>query len=447
MKNIISYIVFLSFFLQAITLGSGFITGGGGGGGGPDTTSIARDGSRPPTANIDWGSFAITGLSFTDVLNGAYSAHKYSNDVFGTGQNFFKGRGTSGTPLSILSGDELGAFQFFGYDGSTFGNAQGYANVTATENWTGSAKGTKWSFNSTIDGTTFMLPFWEIGGATGAPGNGAAASRLSRNFLGGHTLFIQNGGLDLSILAFTPSETTHIAQNAGNLYFRSSGSTPLLLSGTSSTFGGDVQVNPATGGAQAVVTIGTAAAGESGILHLKSGTGQPSGITFGTADFSGPNISHDGAGGIYLRAGDGSINNLSLSPGGNVNLGGGGLLCVSDGSCQFGLDGDNRPSFIYVKNDVKVSGNIIADTAGGGLSLKEGSNAKMGQDTLVGGTVTVSNTVVTANSRIFLTCNDPNGGTPGSEYVSARNAGADFTITSTNVLDTCNVSWMIVEPN
>lgn len=82
-----------------------------------------------------------------------------------------------------------------------------------------------------------------------------------------------------------------------------------------------------------------------------------------------------------------------------------------------------------------------------GLGIKEGSNAKMGIATLVDGTVTVSTTAVTANSRIYITAQ--NLGTitiPVGYAISDRNAGSDFTILSANSLDTSEVSWIIIEP-
>jgi hypothetical protein len=94
-----------------------------------------------------------------------------------------------------------------------------------------------------------------------------------------------------------------------------------------------------------------------------------------------------------------------------------------------------------------IYGSAVIQGAGNGLRIAEGANAKMGVSTLVAGTVVVATTAVAANSRIMLTCQDPNGGTPGAEYVSARTAATSFTITSTNVLDTCIVAWMIVDPS
>ena len=90
-------------------------------------------------------------------------------------------------------------------------------------------------------------------------------------------------------------------------------------------------------------------------------------------------------------------------------------------------------------------GNFLIQQAGKGLRVKEGSNAKQGTVTLVAGAATVSNTSVTANSRIFLT-SQSDGGTPGWLRVSARSAGTSFTITSSSGSDTSTVAYQIFEP-
>lgn len=87
---------------------------------------------------------------------------------------------------------------------------------------------------------------------------------------------------------------------------------------------------------------------------------------------------------------------------------------------------------------------LICGTAGSGLAVKEGSNAKQGTATLVAGTVTVSNTAVTANSRILLTAQDNNS--TGALRISARTAATSFTITSSNSGDTGVVAYEIFEP-
>src|SRR5688500_1057653 len=83
-------------------------------------------------------------------------------------------------------------------------------------------------------------------------------------------------------------------------------------------------------------------------------------------------------------------------------------------------------------------------TAGRGLQVAEGANAKMGVATLVAGTVTVANTSVTANSRIFIQ-RQAAGGTLGNITYTAS-AGVSFTINSSSATDTSTVDWHIVEP-
>lgn len=79
------------------------------------------------------------------------------------------------------------------------------------------------------------------------------------------------------------------------------------------------------------------------------------------------------------------------------------------------------------------------------LAIKEGSNCSQGVATLVAGVVIVSNTNITANSRIFLTPQNTSG-TAGSVGVSARTIGTNFTISSTNTLDTRLIAYQIFEP-
>lgn len=102
---------------------------------------------------------------------------------------------------------------------------------------------------------------------------------------------------------------------------------------------------------------------------------------------------------------------------------------------------------VETDGDVVVqTSDLIFATAGKTVRLKEGSNATMGAAVLVGGTVTVSTTAVTANSRIQLTSN-VDGGTPGWLRVSARVNGTSFTITSSSGTDTSTVAWLILEPS
>lgn len=92
-----------------------------------------------------------------------------------------------------------------------------------------------------------------------------------------------------------------------------------------------------------------------------------------------------------------------------------------------------------------TSGQIIISTAGKGLTIKTGSNAKAGSSTLVAGTIVVTNTSVTANSIIYLTVTAA-GGVQGILSYTKIN-GTSFTINSSNVADVSTIGWMIVEQN
>lgn len=69
-----------------------------------------------------------------------------------------------------------------------------------------------------------------------------------------------------------------------------------------------------------------------------------------------------------------------------------------------------------------------------------------GTATLVGGTVVVNCSAVTANSTIQLTGTGAVNANAGSWFVNARTPGQNFTITSSNNGDTSNVAWSLTNP-
>lgn len=121
-----------------------------------------------------------------------------------------------------------------------------------------------------------------------------------------------------------------------------------------------------------------------------------------------------------------------------------GIINFVDNSTNAYFKIDARSSF----GDISaLRGNFNISTAGKGLAVKEGSNAKMGTATLSSGSVVVSTTAVTATSRIFLTQQTISGVSVATAVaVSARTAGTSFTISSANVLDTSSIAWILIEP-
>lgn len=92
---------------------------------------------------------------------------------------------------------------------------------------------------------------------------------------------------------------------------------------------------------------------------------------------------------------------------------------------------------------LQTNGNLFFDTIGKGLIFKEGANGRIGESTLTSGTVTVSNTSITANTRIFLS-RKTNGSANG--YLSYSVViGTSFTINSDNSSDNGTIEWILIE--
>jgi hypothetical protein len=86
---------------------------------------------------------------------------------------------------------------------------------------------------------------------------------------------------------------------------------------------------------------------------------------------------------------------------------------------------------------------LAFDKAGKPVYPTGAADAVVGTATLVGGTVTVSTTSVTASSKIFLSRNTA-GGTVGDLRQGTIVAGTSFVINSASGTDTSTVNWWIV---
>lgn len=91
--------------------------------------------------------------------------------------------------------------------------------------------------------------------------------------------------------------------------------------------------------------------------------------------------------------------------------------------------------------DSAVNANLSAET----LKISNSTNDGMNRCTLVSGVCTISNTRVTADTNIFC-FEQSQGGTIGSIGISARNAGVNYTVTSSNILDTSIVACLLIDP-
>lgn len=96
-----------------------------------------------------------------------------------------------------------------------------------------------------------------------------------------------------------------------------------------------------------------------------------------------------------------------------------------------------------------TNGVLTTGSTGGNISVLKpfsfpsGSNARAGNATLVGGTVTVSNNTVTANTLVILTRKTAGGTIDDLTYTLS--AGTSFTITSASGTDTSTVTYLLIE--
>jgi hypothetical protein len=135
---------------------------------------------------------------------------------------------------------------------------------------------------------------------------------------------------------------------------------------------------------------------------------------------------------FYLQNSAGTTTNVSISSSGDSYFNGGNI----------GVGVVAPSEKLSIQN-----GNLALQTIGSKLIIAAGTNASIGIVTLTAGTVTVNNTLVTNNSIILLTIQGGTLTNIGSHYISARVANTSFTITSTNILDSSNVGWLIIEPS
>lgn len=134
---------------------------------------------------------------------------------------------------------------------------------------------------------------------------------------------------------------------------------------------------------------------------------------------------------INLRTLKLSINNVNSTFNSFLPISGGTLT----GTCVFN-------SGLTVNNSCIINSEL---TINNGISvITGGTNSHSGVVGLVSGLATVNTINITDSSMIFLTAQDNN--TTGSLRISSRTPLTSFDITSTNLSDSGNVAWMIIEP-
>jgi hypothetical protein len=130
---------------------------------GPLWLSLNATGNPP-------GLQGVSGQVLCDLVGGDGSIGRLFLDSFGANSSVSVRRsdGTNGSPTAIVSGDIIGGFNAYGYNGSSYTtSASGSVAIVAAESWSPTANGTYLSFFNTAAGTTASLErmrIWSDGG-------------------------------------------------------------------------------------------------------------------------------------------------------------------------------------------------------------------------------------------------------------------------------------------
>lgn len=392
----------------------------------------------------------------------------------------------------------------------TLGTASGLSLVgqalslgLASAGVTGALSGTDWStFNSKQAAGTYVtaVSVTTANGVSGTSSGGATPAltltlgAITPTTVNGNTVTTGTGTLTLSSFTLTVGATASISgTNSGDVTLAAVGSSPNANGASLSAQA--LTLQPADGTNPGLMTAGTQTLGGAKTFSAALvATTSASSALFRTAvgSAAAPSFAFTADTGTGLHQGTNGTGFLDVAVSGGtvVSFGGNGLIIpsgktvsmnsntvITSAGAQFrpqagtaanpshsfvsdtdtGMSAQTANTLILSTNgaagltvdssqNTAHAGNCTVSVAGKGFGIKEGSNAKMGVSTLVAGTVTVSNTSVTANSRIFITAQSL--GTvaiPQGLAVTTITASTSFVITSASATDTSVVAWMIVE--
>ena len=395
--------------------------------GAADTAAIGAQAAAGGTVTLAAGTFWTTGLTLPGGarLAGA-GAGWYGTAAPAAQRTIIKlAAAANHDVITIPAGNPYGLLQDLEIDGNKTAQTTAGRGITFAD--AGAAEECGWELRRVQVHDTFTIGLYV--------GNNRQA------VYGEHVLVIGAGQHGVQVVG---SDSTWVKLMIGA---SGSGWKGLVASGYMTRYiGGEVWSTPSGVGAVVVspentfIGMGFDRNGQQGIL-LDTGSDSVSivGCTFHSNSQQADNTYSDikvGQAGNYSVAGcafgalDGGITNRRK-------------YCVETGGNPVAQIGNNQAAAAtgtgYSDGPGVLAEGVDINTAGFGLAIKEGANAKQGT------AVVVANTSVTANSRIFLT-SQAAGGTVGAPYVSTRTAGTSFSIKSTTPGDTSPVAYLITEP-
>lgn len=201
-------------------------------------------------------------------------------------------------------------------------------------------------------------------------------------------------------------------------------------------------INKSTG----ALTLGSSDGTGSGALSCSSVTSD------GIGSFTSVWVNaSEGVPEVFYTEGDAKITGY-VDLGGTIKAAGTTRLLIDSTGLTIGSVSQTGTGDLWAKElnstNISIAGNA---SLSGTLSIKEGSDSIMGSDTVqaISGSVTVSTSAVTANSRIFLTSTNlpVGGGESFNLYVSAIDPSTSFTVSfAGNQQFDATFNWLIINP-
>jgi hypothetical protein len=360
--------------------------------------------------NIDTGSFATTGSNTfigDQIITGSVTT---SADISVNSVTIGLGNGNISTNLAIGNGTLLA-------NTTALGNIAIGAGALASQAFSGNG------YNTAIGANTLSL----LGSA------GGAAAQLNNNvIIGSNTATAMTVGTRNTIVGASAMQNANYTERNTGL-----GRGVLTSLGTSAGSGSKYNT----------------AIGHNTLFALTSGSNNT--FIHGGTPSSGEGIT-EGSKNIVMGMDSGLPSTMES----NTIIGRGiaGLtsplsnnVILADGSGNIAFQKNSSSGVVRFPTGLEVTGSISIANGGSSnqLLLPSGSNQQTGLATLDGGnpgTVTVSNSLVTANSIIMLTKQTNTNTNAGPVVVSAKTNGS-FTITTNHNGDTDIVAYMIINPS
>jgi hypothetical protein len=156
------------------------------------------------------------------VGNADTVASRIESDAFGAAAYFTGVRldGTNAAPTTLQNLDEISGINAWGYNGSSIVGPRASVREFASQNWTGSAQGTRLDIATTLNNTTTLSPvcgFENDGGVTCPPtvtGGDLGAGRINAAGLFVNGVAVSTGNSALS--ALTAATATNSIENTSN---------------------------------------------------------------------------------------------------------------------------------------------------------------------------------------------------------------------------------------